>query len=91
MIFSQSKLSHVSNSVCTLHAAQKDRSRIHERTVSSRFQCIILRVLILEVSAYNVYIMYNPVSKTLLLKGGGGGVKISLYIELTVLSKEENS
>jgi hypothetical protein len=32
------------------------RSRIHERTVSLRFLGIILRVLRLEVSVYNVYI-----------------------------------
>jgi hypothetical protein len=32
------------------------RSRIHERTISLRFQGIILRVLRPEVSGYNVYI-----------------------------------
>ncbi len=34
----------------------QSRSRIHERTISLRFLDIILRVLRLEVSVYNVYI-----------------------------------
>jgi hypothetical protein len=47
------------------------RSRIHERTTSLRFLGIILRVLKLEVSVYNVYF-----SNHLLQGGGGGGSKI---------------
>ncbi len=35
---------------------EEDRSRIHERTISLRFLGIILRVLRLEISLYNVYI-----------------------------------
>jgi hypothetical protein len=48
------------------------RSRIHERTISLRFLGIILRVLRLEVSAYNVYIT-NSLKQLLLKVGGGGG------------------
>jgi hypothetical protein len=49
---------------------------MHERTISSRFLGIILRVLSLEVSVYNVYIT-NQFSKSLLLNvGGRGGVKL---------------
>jgi hypothetical protein len=47
-----------------------NRSRIHERTISLRFQDIILRVLRLEVSLYNVYIT-NQFQTT--FSGGGGG------------------
>ncbi len=51
------------------------RCRIHERTISFRFLGIILRVLRLEVSIYNVYITNQ--FQTLLFKA-------------TVNSKEEN-
>ncbi len=47
------------------------RSRIHERTILLRFLGIILRVLILEVSAYNAYIT-SPFQTTF-AQGGGGG------------------
>ncbi len=50
------------------------RSRIHERTISVRFLGIILKVLRHEVSVYNVFII-NQLQTTLLLRGGGGGVK----------------
>jgi hypothetical protein len=50
------------------------RSRIHERTISLRFLGIILGVLILEVSVNNVTLQTS--FKPLLLRGGGGGVKI---------------
>ncbi len=49
------------------------RSRIHERTISSRFLGTILRVLRLEVSVYNVYIT-NQSQNTFARGGGGGGV-----------------
>ncbi len=45
-------------------------SRIHERTISLRFLGIILRVLRLEVSIYNVYITNQ--SQTTFAEGGGG-------------------
>jgi hypothetical protein len=51
------------------------RSRIHERTISLRFPDIILRVLRLEVSVYNVYIT-NQFQTLLLFFWGGGGGKI---------------
>ncbi len=41
------------------------KSQIHERTISLKVLGLISRVLILEVSVYNVYI------KPLLLKEGG--------------------
>jgi hypothetical protein len=47
------------------------RSRIHERTISLRFLDIILRVLRLEVSVYNVYIT-KPVSNHFCSRGGRG-------------------
>ena len=44
-------------SVCTTDLSRMSCSRIHERTISLRFLgSIILRVLRLEVSQYNVYI-----------------------------------
>ncbi len=46
--------------------------RILEHTIALRFPGIILRVLRLEVSVYNVYIT-NQFQKPLLLGGGGGG------------------
>jgi hypothetical protein len=49
------------------------RSRIHERTISSRLLDIILRVLRLEVSVYNVYIT-NRFQTTFAQGEGGGGV-----------------
>ncbi len=51
------------------------RSRIHERTISLRFLDIILRVLRLEVSVYNVYIT-NQFQNT--FAQGGGGRKIPM-------------
>jgi hypothetical protein len=54
----------------------KGRSRIHEHTISLRFLGIILRVLRLEVSVYNVYIANQ--FQTTFARGagvGGGGVK----------------
>ncbi len=61
------------------------RSRIHEHTVSLRF--LLLRVLRLEVSVYNVYIKSQ--FQTTFAQGGGRGV--NLLSEVTVNSKEENS
>ncbi len=49
------------------------RSRIYERTIALRFQGIILRVLRLEVSVYNVYIT-NQFQTT--FAEGEGGSKI---------------
>ena len=49
----------------------KHRSRIHERKILLRFLDIILRVLRLEVSVYNVHIT-NKFQTTF---AGGGGVK----------------
>jgi hypothetical protein len=46
------------------------RSLIHERTILFRFLGIILRVLRLEVSVYNVGLHYKPVSNHFC--GGGG-------------------
>ncbi len=63
------------------------RSRIHERTISLRFLGIILRVLRLEVSAFNVYIT-NSLNKTTFAQSGGGGL-IYRLAEVTVNSKEE--
>ncbi len=59
-------------------------SRIHECTISLRFLGIILTVLRLEVSVYNVY-MTNQFQATF-AEGGGG----DLLVELTVNSKEKN-
>jgi hypothetical protein len=39
-----------------IHISLNSRSRIHERAISLRFLCIILKVLRLEVSVDNVYI-----------------------------------
>jgi hypothetical protein len=50
------------------------------------FLGIILRVLRLKVSIYNVYLHHKPVSNHFC---GGGGIKS--VIEVTVNSKEENS
>jgi hypothetical protein len=41
---------------CTLLLSQQYRKRIHKRTISWRVLGIVLRVLRLEVSAYNIYI-----------------------------------
>jgi hypothetical protein len=49
------------------------RSLIHERTISLSFLGIILRVLKLEVSVYNVYITNQ--FQTTFAGGGGEGVK----------------
>ncbi len=64
------------------------RSRIHKRIISLRFLGIILRVLRLEVSVYNVYIT-NQFQTTLQGGGRGGGCKNPLE-EVTVNIKEEN-
>ncbi len=53
-------------------AAETDRSRIHERSISLRFLGIILRVLRLGVSVYDVYIT-NQFQTTFALGVGGGG------------------
>jgi hypothetical protein len=55
------------------------RSRIHERTIMLRFLGIILGVLRLEVSVYNVYITYQFQTT------------FAPLVEVTVNSKEENS
>ncbi len=53
---------------------------------------IILRVFILEVSAYNVYFT-NQFQATFAQGWGGGGVLYNplVHVEVTVNSKEENS
>jgi hypothetical protein len=48
-----------------------NRSRIHECTIALRFLSRILRVLRLEFSVYNVYII-NQFQSTFALEGGGG-------------------
>jgi hypothetical protein len=48
-----------------------NRSRIHERAISLRFLGIILRVLRLEVSVFNVYII-NLFQITFAQERGGG-------------------
>jgi hypothetical protein len=68
------------------------RSRIHELTISLRFLGIILGVLRLEVSVYNVYITNQ--FQTTFAQGGGGvweGGGLNQLVEVTVNSKEENS
>jgi hypothetical protein len=56
-----------------------------------RFLGIILRVLRLEVSVYNVYIT-NPFQTTVAQGGGGGGRgEKNPLVEVTVKSKEENT
>jgi hypothetical protein len=52
-----------------------------------RFLGIILRVLRLEISVYNVFIT-NQFKKPLLLKGGG---VVKSVVEVTLNSKEGNS
>ncbi len=47
-------------------------SRIHERTISVVLLGIIVRVLRLQVSEYNVYITNQ--FQTTFFRGGGGGV-----------------
>ncbi len=59
-------------------------SRILESTIALRFLGIILRVLRLEVSVYNVYITHQ--FKTTSAQGGGDPL-----VEVTVNGKEENS
>jgi hypothetical protein len=49
----------------------KNRSRIHERTISLRFLSIILRVLRLEVSIYNALLQTNQFQNPF-ARGGGG-------------------
>jgi hypothetical protein len=55
----------------------EDRSRIHERTILLRFLGIILRVLRLEISVYNVYIK-NQFQATFAGGGGRGGKFVSI-------------
>jgi hypothetical protein len=55
-------------------------------TISFRFLGIILRVLRLEVSVYNVYITNK--FQTTFAQGGGGGINLS--VELTVKSKDNS-
>jgi hypothetical protein len=62
-------------------------SRIHERTISSRFLFIILIVLRLEVPFYNVYIT-NECRTTFARKGGGEFVNRG---DCECSSNEENS
>jgi hypothetical protein len=61
-------------------------SRIHEHTISLRFLDVILRVLRLEVSTYNLYISNQ--FQTTFARGGGGGLKT--VVEVTVNSKGED-
>ncbi len=63
-------------------------SWIHEHTILLRFLSIILRVLRLEASVYNVYIT-NQFQTTFAQAGGGGGK--NRLVVVTVNSKEENS
>jgi hypothetical protein len=68
---------HVSTAILhVLHCThiQNSRSRIHERTILLRFLGIILRVLRLEVSVYDVYVT-NQFHTTFARGGGGRGVK----------------
>jgi hypothetical protein len=64
------KTSRRTRTCSSLHST----SRIHERTFSLRFLSIILRVLRLEVSVYNVN-NTNQCQTTFAQWGGGGGVK----------------
>jgi hypothetical protein len=63
-------------------------SRIHEHTIWLRFPGIILKVLRLEDSVYNVYIT-NQFQATF-AQGVWGGVNSIAIVEVTVNSKEEN-
>ncbi len=54
-----------------------------------RFLGIILRVLRLKVSVYNVYITNQ--FQTTFARGGGGGGELNPLAEVTVNSKEENA
>jgi hypothetical protein len=54
--------------------SEVSRSQIHERTISLMFMGMILRVLRLEVSVYNIYIT-NKFHTTFARAGRGGGVK----------------
>jgi hypothetical protein len=60
-----------------LKLLQKDRSRIHERIISLKFPGIILGVLKIEISVYNVDIK-NQFQTTFAqgARGRGGGGKI---------------
>jgi hypothetical protein len=53
--------------------SREARRRIHERTISLRFLGINLRVLRLEVSVYNVYII-NQFQNTFAQEGGGSKI-----------------
>jgi hypothetical protein len=75
-----------SDSTVSEFAGIEPRSRIHERTISWRFPGIILRVLRLEVSVYNVNITIQ--FQTTFAQGGGG---VKSVVEVTLNSKEENS
>jgi hypothetical protein len=54
-------------------SSRESRSRIHKRKISLRFLGIILRVLRLEVSIYNVQHWKAAVSSNFCSGGGGGG------------------
>ncbi len=69
---------------CTPYTVQ---SRIHERTISLRFLGIILRVLILEVCVYNVYVHYKPVSNHFCSRGRRSKKSV---VEVTMNSKEKS-
>jgi hypothetical protein len=58
---------------CSPRKRASNRSRNHERTISLRFLGIILRVLKLEVSFYDVYISNQ--FQTIFAQGWEGGVK----------------
>ncbi len=60
-------------------------AEIHESTISLRFLGIILRVLRLEVSVYNVYITNQ--FQTTFAQGEG---ELDPLVNVTVNSKEEN-
>jgi hypothetical protein len=63
----------------------KGRSRINEHIILLRFLGIILKVLTLEVSVYNVYMTKK--CQTTFAWGGGGG---NLLVEATVNNKMGN-
>ncbi len=74
-----------------LHFPYISCSRIHERTISLRFLGIILKLLKIEVSLYDVYIT-NHLQTTFAHGGKGWGSKIqNPLVEVTVNSKEEKS
>jgi hypothetical protein len=62
-------------SIALFNKAKVYRSRIHERSISLRFLGIILRVIRVEISVYNVYFT-NQFQTTFAWGWGGGGDKI---------------